>query len=348
MPQFRRSFQERGYISFVNNVLPKRAFPAPIEKMAKTPIIIDCDPGIDDAVALALAFSARDELNILAVTTVAGNVPLELTARNARIMRELARREDVPVYAGSARPLVREPVFAADFHGESGLEGIEIFDPRQPLGDGHAALKIIEHIRASSEPVQLLVTGPLTNIALALSLAPDIGSNISELVIMGGADTEGGNITPTAEFNIFADPHAAQIVFEKSYAAGEGLPTTVFSLDFTHTVRATRERVSAMRASGGALSGHVANLLEAMNAFEEEMVGGDAGPLHDPCTVVYALAPDLFGSRTGSVRVITEPGDRYGQTVFAEQERGVKWIANWPGMDASDAIFELLAERIGA
>jgi len=314
--------------------------------MRPRPVIIDCDPGIDDAVALSLAFSVPDELNILAVTTVAGNVPLELTSRNGRIMRELAGREDVAVFAGCAAPMVRSPVFAQDFHGEDGLEGIKTFEPALPLGIGHAAMNIAELVRGSPDPVQLIATGPLTNIAAALTLAPDITSNISELVLMGGANSEGGNITPFAEFNIFADPHAAQLVFEKRFSSK--LPVTVFSLDFTHTVRNTLERIDTLRASGGKLSIHAANLLEAINAFEAKMVGSETGPLHDPCPIVYAIAPELFGSVLGSVEVVTEEGDQFGQTKFIESEGNVKWIKNPEGNDASDAIFEVITSRIGA
>jgi len=314
--------------------------------MTTKPIIIDCDPGIDDAVALSLAFSARDELDILAITTVAGNVRLELTARNARIMRELAGREDVPVFAGCPLPLVRKPVFAPEFHGDNGLEGIDTFEPQAALGAGHASIKIVELVRASPDPVQLIATGPLTNIATALALAPDIAANISELVLMGGADTEGGNITPHAEFNIYADPHAAQIVFEKPFEAG--LPITVFSLDFTHTVRNTPERIEAVRSSGGRLAGHAANLLEAINAFEHKMVGTDTGPLHDPCPVVYTLKPDLFSCLVGKVTVDTNAGETFGQTRFEETERGVKWITNKAGDNTSDAIFDILSNRIAA
>ena len=314
--------------------------------MKKRSIIIDCDPGIDDAVALCLAFSARDELNILAVTTVAGNVPLHRTARNARIMRELAGRDDVPVFAGCEAPLVRAPVFAEDFHGESGLEGVEIFEPAAPIGSGHAAVKIVDLLRSSPEPVQLIATGPLTNIAAAFALAPDISGNISELVLMGGANHEGGNITPHAEFNIFADPHAAQIVFEKQFQSK--FPVTVFSLDFTHTVRNTPERIAAMRESGGRVSEHAANLLVAMNRFEKVMVGSDAGPLHDPCPIVYALRPDLFTSLAGSIEIETKAGDSFGQTRFSEGGGSVNWITPPWGKDTASAIFEVLTDRIGS
>ena len=313
--------------------------------MTKTPVILDCDPGIDDAVALALAFSARDELELLAVTTVAGNAPLVKTQRNARMLRELAGREDVPVYAGCPAPTLRDAVFAPEFHGEEGLIGIEIFEPSAGLGEGHAALRIVDLVRQSPEPVQLLVTGPLTNVAAALTLAPEITGNISELVIMGGADTEGGNITPHAEFNIFADPHAAKIVFEKPFETG--LPVTVFSLDFTHTVRNTLERIDAVRASGGRLSHDTASLLEAINKIEKREVGSDFGPLHDPCTVAYALAPDLFACRTGSVEIVIDDEEKFGHTAFRQAERGVKWISHQQDPSVSDAIYDLIVERLG-
>ena len=316
--------------------------------MTKYPVIIDCDPGIDDAVALSLAFSARDELKILAITTVAGNVPLELTARNARIMRQLAGREDVPIYAGCSVAMEREPVFAEEFHGEDGLEGIEPFEPKVPLGEGHAVTNIVDVIRNSSEPVQVIATGPLTNIAGALMMAPEIGSNISELVLMGGADTEGGNITPFAEFNIFADPHAAALVFDRYFRDGTAPPITVFSLDFTHTVRNTPERIDAVRRCGGRLAAPTANLLIAINKFEKKMVGTGTGPLHDPCTVAYALVPDMFSYRTGRVDVVTQKGERFGQTRFENQARGVKWITSTPGEDVSEKIYQLIIDRIGS
>ena len=341
---FRQAFTGARYIRFVNNVLPNRAFPAPIVNMAKTPIIIDCDPGIDDAVALALAFSARDELEILAVTTVAGNVPLELTARNARIMRQLAGREDVPVYAGCAQPLIRALESATEFHGKTGLEGIEIFNPIAPLGGGHAAIRIASLIRASSEPVKLIATGPLTNIGLALALAPEIAGNIAELVIMGGADSEGGNITETAEYNFWADPHAAKLVFGTQY----DVPITLFSLDFTHTVRIHPEDIAAMRASGGRLSDHAANLMVAINKFEKEHAGSDTGPLHDPCTIIHALAPELAGARTGGVKINTDDGALFGQSVFIEGNKGARWAINNSGEATRKAVFKLLTDRIGA
>lgn len=314
--------------------------------MSKHPVIIDCDPGIDDAVALALAFSVPDELDVLAITTVAGNVPLQLTERNARILRELAGRGDVPVFAGCPQPMVRAPVFADDFHGEDGLGGVASFTPKKALGEGHAVLKIVELIRAAPRPVQLIATGPLTNIAAALLLAPDIGENILELVVMGGADSAGGNITPHAEFNFYADPHAAQLVFEKQIGADHKFPIVLFSLDFTHTVRNTPERIAAVRASGGALSEVTADFLEAINAFELKMVGSGTGPLHDPCTIAYALSPDLFRGRAGSVRINTKRGDHFGQSTFIDEGQRVTWIAN-DSIETSDAIFDLLTKRLG-
>ena len=316
--------------------------------MAKRHVIIDCDPGIDDAVMLALAFSARDELDILAIATVAGNVPLELTARNARILRELAGREDVPVYAGCARPLVREPKSAEEFHGKSGLEGLEIFDPKLGLAEGHSVDAIIGAVQSSVHPVKLVVTGPLTNVALAFALAPDIGARIDELVIMGGADTAGGNITDNAEYNFWADPHAAKLVFDFQRSDKGGFPVTVISLDFTHTVRNEISRIEAARKSGGRLSPHVATFMESMNRLEQKYAKKETGPLHDPCTIAYVLAPDLFEFRSGSVEVVSEQGDYFGHSKFVEGAGEVKWAVNNKGTETSDAIYQLLNARIGA
>lgn len=314
--------------------------------MTRKPVIIDCDPGIDDAVALSLAFSARDELDILAITAVAGNVPLELTQRNARIMRELAGRGDVPVFAGCARPLVREPKSAEEFHGETGLEGIQIFEPKAPLGEGHSVEAIIRLIRQSKEPVQLIATGPLTNIGLALSLAPDVAQNIAELVVMGGADSEGGNITSSAEYNFWADPHGAKLVFDHQASDRGGFPAMVISLDFTHTVRNTPERIQAARSSGGRMSGFVATLMESINKLELKHAKLDTGPLHDPCTICYSIAPDVFEFAMGSVEIVTGKGDLFGHSKFEEGAGTVKWALNRNGQQTSDAIYGLLNERL--
>lgn len=299
------------------------------------PLVIDCDPGVDDAVALFLAFAARGTLDIRAVTTVAGNVPLALTARNARIIRSLAGRADVPVHAGCPRPILRAPVTAEEFHGSTGLEGIDVFDPPDPLAPSHAVTAIIETVRTSPDPVTIVITGPMTNVALAIVSEPDILSGIDRIIVMGGADAEGGNITPFSEFNIHADPHAARIVF------GSGARVVALSLDATHQVRTTPERIARLGASDHPRRRHVTSLLHAINRMEFDQNGASAAPLHDPSTIALLLGPELFSGRQVTVRVETEEGPRFGQTCLTEDAEGrVTWIDN---VDA-EGVYDLMAD----
>jgi len=200
----------------------------------KRPIIIDCDPGQDDAIGLLLAMSSPDELDIMGVTTVAGNVPLKLTERNARQVRDIAGRSDVPVYAGCSKPMVRKLVTAEHVHGKTGIDGIDIVEPRQSLEEKHAVEFIVDTLQAAAEEsITLVPMGPLTNIGQAFTKDPSILEKIEEIVLMGGAMREGGNISPSAEFNMLVDPHAANAVFRC------GRPITVMGLDVTHQVLAT-------------------------------------------------------------------------------------------------------------
>lgn len=304
--------------------------------MTPRPIIIDCDPGIDDAVALFLAFAAPDILDVQAITTVAGNVPLDLTARNARLICALAGRDDVPIHAGCPRPIWREPVTAEDFHGETGLDGIDLFEPGTPLADGHAVTLLVEAIRARQTPVTLVITGPMTNIAMALIQAPDILEQIDEMIVMGGADAEGGNITPHAEFNIFADPHAADIVFKS------GAPISVLNLDVTHKIRINAAMVADMAALNTAIASHVASLLAATNRFEKKSTGALSGPLHDPSTIAFLLAPHLFEGQKAHVRVDTNPGETFGKTHVRYDPAGP---VNWIQSANSEGVFSLLKQR---
>lgn len=310
--------------------------------MNKTPVILDCDPGIDDAVALFLAFGAP-EMDLLAVTAVAGNVRLQDTSRNACIIRELAGREDVPVFAGRDAPLIRTPVFAPEFHGETGLDGIKAFKPRKGPEDEHAVDAMARLIGGSRRKVTLVATGPMTNLAVLFARHPELLGNVEALALMIGAAIEGGNITPSAEFNAFADPHAAAMLFDAAHRAE--VPQYVFSLDFTHTVRCTADRVAAIRARGTDRARHVASLLDAANRFEAKMVGGPASPLHDPCPVAWVIAPELFASKKGRVRVVTEPGSHFGQTRFTPGRGHARWITNPRGRPGADAIFDLIRER---
>jgi purine nucleosidase len=307
--------------------------------MTARPLIIDCDPGVDDAVMLMMAL-ASPALDVRAITTVAGNVPLHLTSRNARMMCQIMDRTDVPVFAGCPRPILRAPVTAEDFHGESGIAGLDPFEPDTPLARPHAVMQLIDMLQAAAPgEYTVVVTGPLTNIAAALVMAPDIARGIAQLVIMGGADTAGGNITPHAEFNLFADPHAGAVVFDS------GVPAAVLNLDVTHTVRAEPERVAAIRALPGERPAIMAKLLDAANTLEARWKGGQMTPMHDPSTIAYMLAPDLFAGHAARVSVVTEPGDRFGKTQVSAQADGPH---TWVTSADADAFFALVESLVAS
>ena len=303
-------------------------------------VLIDCDPGLDDAVALLAAFGAKN-LNVKAITTVAGNVKGHQTAINARIMREAAGRgREVPVCAGAPRPLLRDPVTAEDFHGSTGLGNLPFPKPRLALSRAHAVNMIIRSCRAATgAPLTVIVTGPMTNVALALTMAPNIAEGIEEIVVMAGADTEGGNITSYAEFNVFADPHAAAIVF------GAGLPMRCLSLDVTHEVRTTQRRLAAVQAIETEQAQIAAALLDASNQLEFSANGARDAPLHDPSTVMAVVRPDLFSGRRVSVDVVTKPGEQFGRTIpRANSDGNVVWYDRAD----SDAVFVAMGELLGA
>ncbi|MEM7329213.1 MAG: nucleoside hydrolase [Pseudomonadota bacterium] len=295
-------------------------------------ILIDCDPGLDDAVALLAAFGAAS-LDIIAITTVAGNVKGPQTAINARIIREVAGAR-LPVCAGAPRPLLREPVTAEDFHGSTGLGNLPFARPTQALSRAHAVNMIMRTCRAArNAPITLVVTGPMTNIALALTMAPDISEGIEEIVVMAGADHEGGNITPYAEFNVFADPHAAAIVF------GSNLPVRCISLDVTHDVRTTPERLDWVRSVNTEQGKIAAALLEASCQLEFSANGARDAPLHDPSTVIAVSHPAIFAGRKARVEVVTEPGDQFGRTIpHFHPDGNVMWYEHADG----DAVFKEL------
>lgn len=245
-------------------------------------IIIDTDPGQDDAVGILLAL-ASPEVEVLALTTVAGNVPLDLTSRNARIVCEIAGRPDIPVHAGCDAPLSRPLVTAEHVHGKSGLDGIALFQPASALAPGHAVDAIIDILRREPEgSVTLVAMGPLTNLATAFRRAPDIVPRLREIVLMGGAYFEVGNITPAAEFNIYVDPEAAQIVF------AAGAPLTVLPLDVTHKALTSRDWIEQMRASGP-VGRAVAGWTDFFERYDREKYGAEGAPLHDPCTIAWLI-----------------------------------------------------------
>ncbi|MBR0557171.1 nucleoside hydrolase [Ciceribacter sp. L1K23] len=304
-------------------------------------IIIDTDPGQDDAAAIMLAFASPGELEILGITVVAGNVPLRLTSRNARVVCELCGRTDVKVYEGVDRPMRRDLVTAEHVHGKTGLDGAELPEPTMAVQSEHAVDFIIETLR--KEPagtVTLCTLGPLSNIGNVLERAPDVAPRIREIVMMGGGYFEGGNITPAAEFNIYVDPHAAEIVFRS------GVPLVVMPLDVTHQLMTTKARVSRIAAIGTRPAKVMVEWLEFFERFDEEKYGSDGGPLHDPTVIAYLLQPELFSGRDCNVEIETGSELTMGMTV-------VDWwrVSGRPANARvmrnvdSDGFFALLTDR---
>lgn len=274
----------------------------------KQALIIDCDPGVDDAVGLLLGF-ASPELDLLAITTVGGNVPVEKTTRNARIIRQAAGREDVPVFEGAARPLVRAPAGAGEFHGAEGLGDLEPFEPDVPTADGSAVDALIDLVMERPEgSVAVAVMGPMTNLALAMRREPALAARLGPVVVMGGARSEGGNITASAEFNIWADPDAAAEVF------ASGCRVVAFGLDATHQVRASEAEIAAIETIDSEGARLAASVLRFSQRVEREIVGSDAPPMHDPCTVAWLLRPDLFRLAPCEIRVETASDLTRGHT----------------------------------
>jgi purine nucleosidase len=278
--------------------------------MIKHKIIIDTDPGQDDAVAILLAL-ASPELDMIGITAVAGNVPLALTEVNARKICELAGRSDVKVYSGAVRPMLRRLVTAEHVHGRTGLDGPVLPEPKMPLQKQHAVDFIIETLMARpAGTITLCTLGPLTNIGLALVKEPKIASRIKRIVTMGGGFFEGGNVTPTAEFNIYVDPQAARLVFEAD------IPVTLIPLDCTHQALTTRARVEKFRIMPNKTGPATAELLDFFERFDEQKYGTDGGPLHDPCVIAWLLKPELFISRDVNVTIECESELTMGMTVI--------------------------------
>ncbi|MEM7300200.1 MAG: nucleoside hydrolase [Pseudomonadota bacterium] len=305
-------------------------------------IIIDTDPGQDDAVAIMLAL-ASPELEVVGITTVAGNVPLELTTKNALKICELSGRSDVAVYAGADRPLLKPLVTAEHVHGKTGLDGPDLPEPTITTRPQKAVDFIVETL-LNEEPgsITLCPLGPLTNIAVALINAPEIAPRIREIVLMGGGYFEGGNITPTAEFNIYVDPQAAKIVFEA------GVPLTVMPLDVTHKALTSVERLDQFRNLGTRAGLATAELLDFFERFDIEKYGSKGGPLHDPNVIAYLLKPDLYSGRNINVEIETVSDLTMGMTVadwWGVTDR--KPNAYFVGEVDREGFFDLLIERIG-
>jgi len=310
--------------------------------MGKRQLIIDCDPGQDDAVMLLLALACPDEFDILGITTVAGNVPLDLTQRNARIMCELAERTDVPVYAGCDKPMRHELITAENVHGKTGIDGVQIYQPSMPLQQRHAVDFIIESLlEAADNSVTLVPTGPLTNIGQAIARQADILPKIREIVMMGGAMREGGNTTPCAEFNILEDPDAAHIVMHC------GRPLTIVPLDVTHQALVSQKRIEQLRQLNTTVGTAIVGMMEFFNRFDSEKYGSEGAPLHDPCTIAYLLKPDLFTGKMCNVEIETESPLTLGHTAvdfWSVTDRVPN--ANWLYQVDADGFFALLVERL--
>jgi purine nucleosidase len=273
-------------------------------------VIIDTDPSPDDAVAFLVALASPEALKVLGITVVAGNVPLELTAKNARKALELARRTDTPVYAGAAAPLVRRLVTAEHVHGRTGFDGYELAEPITLLADGFAPEIMVDLVMANPPgEVTLCCLAPLTNIALALAKEPRLAGHLREIVLMGGAFSEGGNITPAAEFNIYVDPEAAARVFDC------GAPITMIPLDCTHQALTTESRLNRLRSIGTPVAEAFYHLLKFNKIFDEQKYGWEGGPLHDPAVIAYLLAPELFRGRDVNVTIECASPLTLGMTV---------------------------------
>lgn len=305
-------------------------------------IIIDTDPGQDDAAALMLAFGSTTELEILGLCAVAGNVALDLTSKNIRKICELCNRTTIPVYEGATRPLVRAPVTAEHVHGQTGLDGPVLPEPAMFVEAQHAVDFIIETIlREPPNTVTICTLGAMTNLALALKKAPEIAARVEEVVMMGGGFSEGGNITPTAEFNVFVDPHAADIVLRS------GAKLTMLPLDITHQLLATRAHLHRIKSIGTAPALAMVEMLEFSERFDIAKFGSDGSPLHDPSVVAYLVKPQLFEGRLCNVAVETETSLTVGMTVVdwwhvTDRQKNVTFLRK---VDA-EGFFDLFIDRL--
>ena len=308
------------------------------------PIVIDCDPGQDDAIALLLALASPDELDLLGITTVAGNVRLPMTQRNARLVCEMVGRV-APVYAGCERPLVRDLVTAEEYHGVEGLNGIEIYEPGLALEQDHAVSFLIRTLeQAKDDSVTLVCIAPLTNIAMTLIQAPHVAPKIKEVVMMGGSVREAGNVTAAAEFNVYVDPHAADVVLRC------GRPITIFGLDATHQARVPqrwRERMNDLPDTSAA---HILKVLvDYFSRAYKDIYGQDTAPIHDVLTVAYLLEPKLFAGLQCNVQVELASKLTMGATVvdvwgFSDQPANATWITEVN----TNGLFDLLLRRVAA
>ena len=305
-------------------------------------IIIDTDPGQDDAIAILLALASPEDVEVLGIVAVAGNVGLAQNAKNALQIVELAGKPEIPVYAGCARPMRRPLVTAEHVHGPTGLDGPTLPEPEKQLEPQHGVDFIIETLRR--EPpgtVTLCTLGPLSNVGMAMVKAPDIVPRIREIVMMAGAYFEVGNITPAAEFNVYVDPEAADVVLNS------GVPITMVPLDVTHGVLSYAHRIEAFRAIGNKAGDAVAAMIAFSQHFDLEKYETEGAPLHDPCVITWLLKPELFKGRHINVSVETGSELTLGMTVadywrITDRPKNVLYLRSAD----DEGFYKLLTERL--
>jgi len=310
--------------------------------MSPQKIIIDTDPGQDDAIGILLALASPEELDLLGIVTVAGNVPLELTSRNALMLCELAKKPDTKVFAGCSRPLVRPLVTAEHVHGKTGLDGADLPDPTISLQNQHGVDWTIETLlSAKDNSITVCCFAPLTNVAMAMIKAPEILTKINRIVMMGGGYFEGGNITPTAEFNIFVDPHAANTVLRC------GRPIVMMPLDVTHKALMKRKWLEELRDMGSAVGDAAYGMMSFYERFDLEKYGSSGGPLHDPTVIAYLLKPELFEGRDVNVEIEIHSELTMGMTVVdwwnvTDRQPNV----TYNNQINADGFFQLILDRL--
>jgi purine nucleosidase len=308
----------------------------------KRKLIVMTDPGQDEAVAILVILGSPEDFDVLGVVAACGNIGLEYTEKNARKILELAGRTDIPVYAGCSRPMHRELVTAAHVHGPTGLDGPELPEPTMPLQTKHGVDFIVETLM-ESEPgtITICSLSPLTNLGMALVREPRIAPRIKEIVMMAGAYFEGGNITPTAEFNVYVDPEAADVVLKS------GVQMTMLPLDVTHQMRSTKARLERFRGLGNRCGIAAAEMMFFSEPFDLKKYGWDGAPLHGPCVPAFMLKPDLFQGRQINVMIDTSSELTMGMSVadywqITERPKNVFYVR---GGDA-DGYYDLLTERL--
>ena len=308
-------------------------------------IIIDTDPGQDDAIAILLALASPKEIDVLGIVSVAGNVPLDLATKNALKVVEISGLLDIPVYRGSEKPLKRKLVTAENVHGKTGLDGPDLPEPKIKIQSQHGVNFIIETLRShEAKTITLCPLGPLTNIALSMQKAPDIVEKIQQIVLMGGAYFEVGNVTPAAEFNIYVDPEAADIVMRS------GVQITMLPLDVTHQVLTTQKRMKKIEKLGNKTGKIVSQLTTFFERFDEAKYGSDGAPLHDPCVIAYLLKPKLFSGKQVNLQIETQSeltrgmsvADYWGVTNKKTHPRNVLFLRN---VNAK-GFYKLLTKRL--